>query len=224
LRLIAPSAPALDAVLERDDIAAPLLKEFALHSRSKFTIASLLESFNYGDAAEKARVRMVPKASEEREVYLARQTRATIDQARIEIDLSDEGYRAIFHWFDKLVALYERLDIESDIPVERGAGRPEDIDLFAWSEMAAKRPQALGDRLQYAVEHGLVVYCSTPRQWRTARLMLYLHLISRYYQTKHRFLHFPCMAETLRERPRVLDTDRKWIYQPAPGDSEDWAS
>ena len=206
-------APALDAVLERDEIAAALLKESALHSRSKFAIASILESFNYGDAAEKQRVRMVPDSNEDRESYLAQQTPATIDEARIEIDLADEGYRAIFHWFDKLVALYDRLDIEFDAQEHRAAPDPEGIDLFAWSEIAAKRPRALSDKLQYGVEHGLVVYHSNARQYRTARLMLCLHLISRYYQTKQRFTQFPSTTETFKERPRVLDTDRKWIFQ-----------
>ena len=215
-------APAVDAVLARDDIAAALLKEFALHSRTKFTIASILESFNYGDAAEKQRVRMVPDTNEDREKILSQLTVENVDAAQIQIDLADEGYRAIFHWYDELVAAYERLDIEFDAQQNRGLPSRDDIDLLAWSEIAAKRPKALADKLQYAAEYGIVVYHASPRQYRTARLMLHLHVIGRYYQTKQRFPHFPNMANTFIERPRVLDTDRKWIYQAAAPDDEIW--
>ncbi len=213
--------PALDEAIEQDAITVPLLKESALHARSKFSIVTILESFNYGEAAEKARVRMVPDGNEEREAYLAKQTVDTIDEACVEIDLADEGYRAIFHWLDKLVALYQRLSAEFDAREQR-AEAPEGTDLFAWSEWACQRPHALADMLQYAVEHGLVVYYSTPRQLRTARLMLCLHVISRYYQTKQRFVEFPALENTLRKRPRLLDSDRKWIFGQAR-ESDEWA-
>ena len=201
----------------------PLLKESALHSRTKFSIATILESFNYGEAAEKARVRMVPDANEDRDAYLAKQTAATIDDVRIELDLVDEGYRAIFHWFDKLVLLYQRLETEVDAQAHQDPSTQEEMDLFAWSERAAKRPKALADNLQYAVEHGMTIYYTSPRQLRTARLMLYLHLISRYYQTKQCFTHFPRMDNVLKPRPRMLDSDKKWIYQPPVSEYEEWA-
>ena len=215
------AVPALDAILEQDRIAVPLLKESALHSRTKFSIATLLESFNYGDAAEKARVRMVPDANEDRESSLAKQTVATIDDLHVEIDLADEGYRAIFYWFDRLVTLYQRMSTDFDAQADRAVASQKEVDLFAWSEIAATRPQALGDKLQYAVENGLAIYYSTPRQLRTARLMLYLHLVSRYYQTKQRFTHFPCMENLFKPRPRVLDSDRKRIYSRQP-EADEW--
>jgi len=219
--LFAP-VPALDAVIEKDAIAIPLLKEFSLHTRTKFSIATILESFNYGDAAEKARVRMVPDVNEERDLYLAKQTVDTIDNVHIELDLADEGYRAIFHWFDKLVDLYTRLETDFDTRIESTVG-PDELDLFAWSEIAAKRPKALADKFQHAVEHGLTLYYSTPRQLRTARLMLYLHIISSYDQTKQRFTQFPKTDTTFKLRPKVLDIDRKWIYQsPAEDDTDAW--
>ncbi len=213
--------PAIDAVLEKDSVAVPLLKESALHSRTKFSIATILESFNYGEAAEKARVRMVPDANEDREGYLARQTLAAIDEAHIEIDLADEGYRAILHWFDNLVAMYERLDVEFERQAAQGAACMPEIDLFEWSEIAARRPQALTDRLQHAVERGMTVYYSTPRQLRTARLMLYLHLISRYHQSKQRFLSFPKIEAVFERRPRILEVDRKWIFQGQPSEFDE---
>ncbi|NIA16641.1 MAG: hypothetical protein GWP08_21535 [Nitrospiraceae bacterium] len=214
--------PALDAVLERDEVAVPLLKEFSLHSRTKFSIATILESFNYGEAAEKARVRMVPEIDEDREVYLSKQTTATIDSVHIEIDLEDEGYRAVFFWFDKLVALYERLEVEFDAKMFRGTPPEQEMDLFAWSEIAAKRPQALADKFQHVIEHGLTMYYSSSRQLRIARLMLYLHLVSRYDLTKQRFLQFPPMQAVFKPRPRVLESDRKQIFQPQTKNDNEW--
>lgn len=218
--LFAPM-PDLDAALENDRVAVPLLRESALHSRTKFSIATLLESFNYGDAAEKARVRMVPDTNEERESRLSRQTVATIDDLHVEIDLSDEGYRAIFFWFDRLVSLYQRIAIDFDAQNDQAATGENDVDLFVWSEIAAKRPQALGDKFQHAVENGLTIYYATPRQLRIARLMLYLHLISRYHQSKKRFTNFPDMNNLFKPRPRVLESDRKRIFSPVQ-ETEEW--
>lgn len=212
--------PELDAAIERDSLTAPLLREFSLLSRSKFSIATILESFNYGDAAEKARVRMVPDLNEDRETYFAKQTVDTIDTVHIEIDLADEGYRAIFHWFDKLVSLYERLEVEFDLRTLRSNRPSEEMDLFAWSEIAEKRPNALADKFQHVIEHGLTVYHSSPRQLRIARLMLYLHIISRYDQTKQRFVQFPKIRDVFKARPRVLENDRKRIFQS--NTEEEW--
>ncbi|HOZ48469.1 MAG TPA: hypothetical protein PLO37_22990 [Candidatus Hydrogenedentes bacterium] len=208
--------PAIEDVLGKDEIAAPLLREFALLSRTKFTIATILESFNYGEPAEKARVRMVPDTDTERETQISKWTLNNIDEARLEIDVKDEGYRAIFYWFDKLVALYDRLDIEFDHEVAEEPV-PEDIDLFAWAEKDAARPRALADKYQHAVEGGLVLYYASSRQFRTARLLLYLHLISRYHQTQEHFAQFPDLAATFRPRPNALESDRKWLRDAAGG-------
>lgn len=208
------AAPPLDAVLEQDSIAAPLLREFSLLSRCKFTIATILESFNYGEAAEKARVRMIPEENADRNAYLAMQTVDTVDSAHIEVDISDEGYRAILQWFDKLVALYDRLELDFSHHAQPRIPENEELDLFTWSELNAARPSALGDRLHHAIERGLTVYFMSPRQNRTARLMLYLHVISRYEQSKQRFLRFPNIEATLKPRPRMLEADRKRIFQP----------
>lgn len=211
--LFAP-APPLEEILVRDAMAVPFVKEFALLSHTKLTIATILESFNYGEPAEKARVRMVPDVNKERETYLAKWTWLTVDEARLELDIQEEGYRAIFLWFDKLVDLYERLDIE----FEAQSGHrvvPEDLDLLAWAEMAAAKPAALSDKRRHAAERGLRIYYASSRQLRTARLMLYLHVISRSHQDKERMLEFPDLTETLKVRPRSLDADRRWMSQPA---------
>jgi hypothetical protein len=219
--LFAPN-PAIDRVLARDTVAAPFLKEFACLSRTKLTIATVLESFNYGDPSEKARVRMVPDGNKRRETILARQTLDTVDDAHFEIDLKEEGYRALFHWFDRLVGLYDRLDIEFEVQAEQQAPPDEDLDLFAWAEQNATQPGALSDRFLHAAERGVTVFYSTPRQLRTARLLLHLHVISLYHQTKEHFSRFPDIDETLKPRPRVLDSDQRWMHQPAPEEGEHW--
>lgn len=206
---------ASDETLEKDAVAVPLLSELRLLSRAKFTIPTILESFNFGEAAEKARVRMIPEDDEEREVYLAKQTPATMGSAQIAIDLADEGYRAIFHWLDKLVELYARLERDHDAKHKRRTALTDDMDLFAWSELNARRPRALYDKLEHAVESGLVVYYTSSRQLRTARLMLYLHLISRCAQGKERLDRFPRVEAALQPRPGMLDSDRKRIFQAA---------
>jgi hypothetical protein len=217
--LFAP-APALDAAIEQDSVTVPLLKDLSLHSGGKFFIATILESFNYGDAAEKARVRMVPDYNEEREQFLAKQTLETVDSVHLEIDLTDEGYRSIFYWFDQLVALYDRLETEFACKTYSPPEPTGEMDLFEWSEMSSKQPQALGDKFQHATETGLVLYYSTPRQLRTGRLMLYLHLISCYERTGLRFVQFPRVASAFLSRPRILDTDRKWIMQGRTAEDE----
>ncbi|HOJ33556.1 MAG TPA: hypothetical protein PKY35_09085 [Candidatus Hydrogenedentes bacterium] len=212
--------PHADAVLEQDSVVAPLLREFGLISRSKFHLATILESFNYGDAAEKARVRMIPEENEERLGALAAQTIDTIDEFQIELDLAEEGYRAILYWFDQLTSVYERLCREyelryHDVQVER-----QGLDLFQWSAADASRPAALRDSFQHAMEHGLVVYCATPHQMRVARLLLYLHLIERCAASRTRLIRFPHVEACLRKRPLMLETDRRMIFKPVESSGE----
>jgi len=117
--------------------------------------------------------------------------------------------------------LYQRIAVDFDAQNEQAVAGESDVDLFVWSEIAAKRPQALSDKFQHAVENGLTIYYSTPRQLRIARLMLYLHLISRYHQTKQRFTTFPCMDSLFKPRPKVLDSDRKRIFSPVQ-ETDEW--
>jgi hypothetical protein len=206
--------PILDAVLERDHLAASLLLEYSLLSRMKFTMPAILESFNFGDAAEKARVRMIPEEDADRNAYLYKQTSETVDQVRLEVDLEDEGYRAIMHWFDKLCALFQRLEYDFNAQTAEPQCADAAMDLFEWSEIDAKRPQALSDRFHFAIEKGLRVYYTTARQQRTSRLLLYLHLILRYDQSKMRFTQFPSVDDALTPRPKFLKNDRDRIMQP----------
>jgi len=212
--------PDLDRVLAADTVTGPLLREFALLSRGKFSIATILESFNHGDPAEKMRVRMVPDENEERDQYLSRQRLDTIDESRIEIDLIEEGYRAIFHWFDKVVALYERLEVDFNAKAYRQAPRGEELDLFAWSELDAHRPSACADKMAYACEHGFGIYYNSPHQHRIARLMLTLHLISRYSESRQAINHFPSLHNVLLKRPAMLPAERVMNVRP-PMDAGD---
>ncbi|MBI2435845.1 MAG: hypothetical protein HYV26_23565 [Candidatus Hydrogenedentes bacterium] len=199
--------PELDRAMVDDAIAVPLLREFALMGRSKFSIATILESFNHGEPAEKMRVRMVPDSNEERDHYLSRQTIESIDAARIELDLIEEGYRAIFHWFDKVTGLYERLEAAFAHRTRRQP-QQEDFDLFAWSEQDKHRPNACSDKVTYACEHGFGAYYNSPRQYRIARLLLTLHLIDLYTQTRQAVNTFPSFKTILMKRPMVLSPER----------------
>lgn len=207
--------PELDQVLSQDGIAVPLLNEFALLSRGKFSIATILESFNVGDPAEKLRVRMVPDVNEEREHYLAKQRLETIDSARIEIDLMEEGYRAVFHWFDKVIALYDRLSVDFDAKAYQKPLLNGEMDLFAWSQLDAGRPRACADKMAYACERGFGIYYSGPRQYRIGRLLLTLHLISRYDQSRQAVNTFPTLRNVMMKRPLVLRSERIMASRPA---------
>ena len=205
--------PHADAVLEQDALAVPLIRELALISRSKFQLATVLESFNYGDAAEKARVRMIPEENEERLAALAAQTLESVDDFRIEVDLAEEGYRAVFYWFDQITGLYERLEREYETQVTHTTSHVSSQDLFQWSAAETRRPRALQDAFQYALENGLVVYCATPHQMRVAKLTLSLHIIERCMAGRRKLARFPHVEKCLRKRPSVLETDRKMIFQ-----------
>jgi len=214
-------APELDEALDRDEVSAPLLAEFSLLSKAKFALPTVLESFNYGDAPEKARVRMIPDDDEERLTVLHKQTPESIDTLRLEVDIEDEGYRAVFHWFDRLVHEYGRMEQEFDMMQERSAPMPGDVDLFAWGEQAAARPQAFGERFHYASEKGLTIYYASQRQYRTIRLLLYLHVISRYERNRIRFTRFPQIEQSLHPRPHFTNQDHKRIFNHDTNDEWD---
>lgn len=209
--------PSLERALEQESIARPLLQELRLLARAKFTIPVILEKFNYGDASEKARVRMVPEEDEERLTYLQKQTSATIEEAQITIDIEDEGYRAIFWWLDRLVTLYERLGREYENKAMRERP-PTDLDLFAWSELDAAKPSTVADPYRHAIEKGMVLMYATPRQYRTARLLVYLHLIDIHASRRIKFDRFPNIEAALHKRPSMTDADRRRLFSPVQDD------
>ncbi|MCC7260388.1 MAG: hypothetical protein IT567_05085, partial [Alphaproteobacteria bacterium] len=202
--------PQLDQVLMDDDLTMHLLGEFAMLSSMKFDIQTILESFNHGTPADKMRVRAVPDFNEEREQYLSRQRVNTVDTMTLHLDVAEEGYRAIFYWFDRLIELYEKLDVDftaDSFYAEEGEARPaasDNVDLFAWSEINGKRPVALADRFTHACEKGMILYCDTSQQHRIARLMLTLHLIQKYDEKGYMAEAFPRVKDSLKPRPLVV--------------------
>jgi hypothetical protein len=124
--------PYIDDAVANDVLTAAMLTEFGLMSRTRFSISTVLESFNHGEPAEKMRVRMVPTGNEERD-----------------------------------------------------------------------RPGACSDKLAYACDHGIRVYYETPLQFRIARLMLTLHLVSRYHQLRQPVDRLPSLDAVLQVRPNI---------------------
>jgi len=182
--------PSLESVLEQDEVAETLLRECGLLSRAKFDPATVLESFNFGDASEKARVRMIPEENEDRLEFLSAQTVDTIDDARVEVDLEEEGYRSITHWLDQLLACYARVSA-TVAASDAGTSNESDMDLFDWSAKNDAQPNAVRDPWTYAFEQGLVIRFKTERQFRTARLLLYLYVVDRYAESGIRLNGFP---------------------------------
>jgi|LSQX01.2.fsa_nt_gb hypothetical protein len=167
----------LDAFLTRAPSLPHLLQSSLLLSETLFTFDIILESFNNGDAREKLRVRMVPDHNEEREMLLRRQTPDTIDTLQMEVDLRDEGYRAIIHWLDKILDCYEQMDAHFDTPAAALSDDEEEPDLFSWSERNHGRPEACIDPISHLCAQGLRIRCNTPAQRRLATLLLTLRLI-----------------------------------------------
>lgn len=205
----------LDRALTVDALTARILVDASLISQSKIDISTVLESFNFGDPQEKMRVRMVPDCNEDREHYMATQSMHSIDDARIMVDLQEEGYRAIFLWFDRVVSLYERFAQDFE---EQHRGEPETtggMDLFAWSAVDASRPEACGDVLAHACTHGFGIFCGDYRQFQIARLLFTMHLISQYEDRKQPVERFPSFGAIFEERPEVLRADQV-LYKRGP--------
>jgi hypothetical protein len=202
------SDPGVDRILKDDQLISSLLEEFSLIARHKFSIATILESFNYGDPQEKMRVRMVPDDNEDREHFMMKQSLETVDKVCVDIDVEEEGYRSIFLWFDKLVTLYDRLDAVYKAKINDDGHEVSEFDLFAWGEIDAHRPDACGDKVAHACEKGFRIYYNTNRQLRTARLMLLMHLITKYDQQQQPISSFPDINQTLILRPKTIPADR----------------
>ena len=190
----------LDDLLEDNELVAPMLKEFMLLAQSKFSIATILESFNYGDPTEKMRVRMVPDDNEERDAYLRRLQLDTVDEARIELEIHDEGYRAIFHWLDKLMAVYDRLDLEFEAETHHETPTQEDVDLFAWSALDSRRPAACSDKIGQVCEKGFGIFYTSEKELRISRLLFVLHIITVCAKKQQTTERLPAMTEVFIER------------------------
>ncbi|HOV31920.1 MAG TPA: hypothetical protein PLX23_00990 [Candidatus Hydrogenedens sp.] len=195
----------IDRILSQDEIVSELLYEYPLLSPKKFDTAVLLESFNYGDALERMRVRMVPEPNPDRETYLHAQTKETIDQAQIRVDISEEGYRAIVFWFDRLIKCYEMLEESemADLP------SPESIDdLWSWGQWNNNIPMTFRNKIQQACHQGFRIYYQSSRQLRIARLLLTIHLIQLYSQSKYPLERFPSMEQVFVKKTEPIPSER----------------
>ncbi len=195
----------IDRVLSQDETSAELLYEYPLLSPHKFDIPVLLESFNYGDSLERMRVRMIPEPNPDREAYLHTQTKETIDQAQIEVDISEEGYRAILFWFDRLIKCYEMLEAKEmeKLPPENTLD-----DLWSWGQRHNDTPITFRNKIQQACHHGFRIYYQNARQLRIARLLLTIHLIQLYSESKHPLEKFPSMEHVFVKKPEPIPSER----------------
>ncbi len=195
----------IDRILSQDEVSAELLYEYPLLSPNKFEIPVLLESFNYGDALERMRVRMIPEPIPEREVYLHSQTKETIDQAQIEVDISEEGYRAILFWFDRLIKCYEMLEEKemANLPPTETIN-----DLWEWGQIHNTIPSTFRNKIQQACQHGFRICYQSARQLRIARLLLTIHLIQLYSESKHPLSKFPSMEQMFVKKPEPIPSER----------------
>lgn len=195
----------IDRVLSQDDTSAELLYEYPLLSPNKFDTAVLLESFNYGDSLERMRVRMIPEPNPDREAYLHLQTKDTIDKAQIEVDISEEGYRAILFWFDRLIKCYEMLE-------EKEMNKLPSVDtlddLWSWGQRNNDIPTTFRNKIQQACHHGFRICYQNARQLRIARLLLTIHLIQLYGESKHPLEKFPSMEQVFIKKPEPIPSER----------------
>lgn len=203
----------VEQVFSDHELSVQLMRELTLLSKSKFDIASILESFNYGEAAEKARVRLVPERHEGRETFLATQRLEGLGEKHIEIDVLEEGYRVIGHWMDKLVAMHRRLEIEGDVGMEKRNTVAEEESLLNWAEHPTRGGVQVDDVFHRVLEKSFRIWVDSPRQLRTARLMLYLHLIQCYEESGMPLTLFPDVGSVCASRPTFLEIDREQIYQ-----------
>jgi hypothetical protein len=198
----------LERALGQHELVARLLVDASLLSQGKLDTATILESFNYGDPQEKLRVRMVPDANEDREHYLATQSLSSVDDARVVVDLKEEGYRAIFFWFDRVVSVYERLTSVYESQQQAAPVQDEGFDLFAWSVVDAERPDACADVLAHACTHGFGILCGDATQYQISRLLFTMHLVKRYAERNHAVERFPSFEAIFEERPEVMRVDQ----------------
>ncbi|MCX8064236.1 MAG: hypothetical protein N3G21_03605 [Candidatus Hydrogenedentes bacterium] len=197
----------IDSILTESTIALEILQNFPLLSPQKFEMPVILESFNFGDAQERMRIRMIPEPNPEREMYLKTQTKNTIDNAKIEIDIRDEGYRAILFWFDRLIKCYEDIE-ESEFSETSTNTKDTEDDLLSWGINHNSKPSALKDKIGYACTNGFKILYQTSRQLRIAKLILTLHLIEIYAKRDLSVEKFPPLEQIFIHKPAIIPSER----------------
>ena len=184
--------PTLDRALSRDDLMAPLLREFGLLSRAKFKHSHHSRELqlrgsrgknagSYGTRHERGTGTLFVGSSGSRLSTRPASRSTWRKRATAPLHIGLTG----------VVGLYERLGVEFDTKTHHETADIGEMDLFAWSELDANRPSACADKMAHACEYGFGAYYSSPRQYRIARLLLTLHLIARYDEIRHPINEFP---------------------------------
>lgn len=224
----------LTRIISKSQSVVTMIQELALMAKTKFSVEAIMESFNFGDASEKARVRLVPEPSEEREEWLGKLGTSGFGESRMEVDVLEEGYRAIPHWLDRLLQSLRRVSVEHDLSrwaedclVEAPTfGESGEMDLFGWSDengtASTVRDVCEIDLLSLALRKLFYIWTATDRQRRTARIVLVLHLIECYESRGYPFGHFPAMELVFGKRPSMLEADKQWIYKGRSDDAAEW--
>jgi len=199
-----------------------LFAEFGRLSRSKFEIPCILESFNAGEAAEKARVRLVPEPDPDRDKAIASQALDTLPGFRLEVDIADEGYRAIGHWFSEIVGVYRRLGVPVRTVPLRAPAQAE----LDFADPGDCEPDTAGrDALVRAVEDNLCLYVATDHQRRVARLLLHLYIGNAYRRHGAALGRFPDVDRAIADRPTFSQREKDRLYNPdRESASGDWES
>jgi hypothetical protein len=221
-------------IITKSQSVVTMIQELALMAKTKFTVSTILESFNYGDASEKARVRLVPEPSEERELWLGRLGTSRMGVTKLEVDVLEEGYRSISYWLDRVLESLRRIAVEKDLSTWAEEclvdapvfGESGEMDLFSWGSESASDVNAPNvgrvDLLCLALEKLFYVWTSTERQRRTSRIVLLLHLIESYESRGFPFGTFPELETAFGDRPSMLDADKQWIYKGRDIEEDEW--
>lgn len=221
-------------IVSKSENVVSMIQELALMAKTKFSVSAIMESFNYGDASEKARVRLVPEPSEERELWLGKMSISNFGESKMEVDVLEEGYRAIPYWFNRLLQTLRRVSVENDLTrwaedcfVEAPAFEESgEMDLFAWSNenesAEGKNDGSEIDLLGLALRKLFYIWTATDRQRRTARIILFLHVIEFYESRGYSFGRFPVTEFTFGKRPALLEADKQWIYQGRSDSATEW--
>jgi hypothetical protein len=95
-------------------------------------------------------------------------------------------------------------------------------DLLQWSQVENGNGPKDDGVLQFAVKNGFRIWYDSERQYRTARVIMYMYLIEWYEQHGLPCAQFPDVGAMLDKRPAMLESDKKWIYNPPKHSEDEW--
>lgn len=177
----------IDRLFEVGASGPDLCRNLLQQSRTKFTLPVVLESFNYGDPAEKCLVRMIPEFNDDIEFHLGGRIPDTMADTRISANLDELGYRGVLSLFDTLLKLYSEMNGTSDL-----RNRPDDR-----SDNGNGHKNVVTDAPRYIMNNCLEVNVNSEQQHRVVALLLHLHLLHYHSRSRHPFNGFPCISACL---------------------------